>query len=327
MAFTRRDFLQSAAASVLIAGSPAARAQNIELARVLGGFSPGGSVDTLSRRLADKLRPGYAKAVVAEPRPGAGGQLAITVLKSSTPDGKIMLVTPMSMLSIYPHIFRKLPYDPFADLTPVSVIADFEFGFGVGPAVPAEVKTVPQFLAWAKENPKQANFGSPGAGSSTHFIGLLLGREHGVALTHVPYRGSQPAIQDLTGGQLPALSAPLGEFLPHLSGNRVRLLGSSGAKRNVFVPGVPTFTEQGFKDMVYGESFCLYLPPGAKQDVVERLNQAVKTAMASSDVAAGLAQMAIVPTSSTPAALAALQKAEHSRWEPLVQSIGFTAES
>ena len=189
MHLSRRSLLQSAAASTLLAGLPLARAQELDVARVFGGFAAGGSVDTLSRRLAEKLAPGYAKAVVVEPKPGAGGQLAISLTKAAAPDGRTMLVTPMSMLSIYPHTFRKLPYDPFTDLTPVSVIANFEFGFGVGPAVPAEVKTVPQFMAWAKANPQKASFGSPGAGSSTHFIGILLGREAGAELTHVGYRG------------------------------------------------------------------------------------------------------------------------------------------
>jgi tripartite-type tricarboxylate transporter receptor subunit TctC len=265
--------------------------------------------------------------VVVEPKPGAGGQLAISLTKAAVPDGRTMLVTPMSMLSIYPHTFRKLPYDPFADLTPVSVIANFEFGFGVGPAVPAEVKTIPQFMAWAKANPQKASFGSPGAGSSTHFIGILLGREAGVELTHVGYRGSQPAMLDMMGGQLPSISAPLGEFLPHLASGKVRLLGTSGAKRNTFTPSVPTYTEQGFKNMAFEEQFCLFLPPGASADVVERLRKATEKAMTSPEVATGLATYAIVPTTSTPAALAALLKSDHGRWGPVVRSIGFTADT
>jgi tripartite-type tricarboxylate transporter receptor subunit TctC len=327
MNFSRRYLLKAAAASSLLAGLPAARAQVLDVARIYGGFAAGGSVDTLSRRLGEKLAPDYAKAVLVEPKPGAGGQLAISTTKGSAPDGRIMLVTPMSMLSIYPHTFRKLPYDPFTDLTPVSVIANFEFGFGVGPAVPAEVKSVPQFLAWAKANPQKATFGSPGAGSSTHFIGILLGREAGADLTHAGYRGSQPAMLDMMGGQLPAISAPLGEFLPHLASGKVRLLGTSGAKRNQFTPGVPTYTEQGFRNMVFEEQFCLYLPPGAPAEVVERLHKATAKAMTAPEVATGLATFAIVPTTSTPAALAALHKAEHDRWGPVVRSVGFTADT
>lgn len=327
MTISRRDILKSAAAAPFLTALTPAWSEALDVARIYGGFAAGGSVDTLSRRLADKLAPDYAKAALVEPKPGAGGQLAISMTKTSVPDGRTMLVTPMSMLSIYPHTFRKLPYNPFTDLTPVSVIANFEFGLGVGPAVPAEVKTLPQFLAWAKANPQKASFGSPGAGSSTHFIAILLGREAGVDLTHVGYRGSQPAMQDMMGGQLPALSAPLGEFLPHLASGKVRLLGTSGAARNRFTPGVPTYTEQGFKNMVFEEQFCLYLPPGASPEVVERLRKASEKAMTAPEVATGLATFAIVPTTSTPAALAALQKAEHDRWGPVVRSIGFTADS
>lgn len=328
MQLSRRNLLKSAAAaSAFAAGLSTARAQPLDTARIYGGFAAGGSVDTLSRRLADKLAPDYAKAVLVEPKPGAGGQLAISTTKASAPDGRTMLVTPMSMLSIYPHTFRKLPYNPFTDLTPVSVIANFEFGFGVGPAVPAEVKTLPQFLAWARANPQKASFGSPGAGSSTHFIAILLGREGGAELTHVGYRGSQPAMQDLMGGQLPALSAPLGEFLPHLASGKVRLLGTSGARRNQFTPTVATYSEQGFKNMVFEEQFCLYLPPGASPEVVDRLQKATEKAMKAPEVATGLATFAIVPATSTPAGLAALQKAEHDRWGPVVRSIGFTADS
>lgn len=328
MNFSRRDLLKTAAAaSPFLAGVPALRAQTLDIARIYGGFAAGGSIDTLSRRLGEKLAPDYAKAVIVEPKPGAGGQLAISTTKGSAPDGRTMLVTPMSMLSIYPHTFKKLPYDPWTDLTPVSVIANFEFGFGVGPGVPAEVKTLPQFMAWAKANPQKASFGSPGAGSSTHFIGILLGREGGADLTHVGYRGSQPAMLDMIGGQLPAISAPLGEFLPHLAGGKVRILGTSAARRSPFTPTVATFTEQGFKNMVFEEQFCLYLPPGASPEVVERLRRASERAMAAPDVATGLATFAIVPTTSTPAALAALQKAEFDRWGPVVRSIGFTADT
>jgi tripartite-type tricarboxylate transporter receptor subunit TctC len=327
MNLSRRDILKAAAATPFLAGMPALRAQALDLARIYGGFAAGGSIDTLSRRLGEKLAPDYAKAVIAEPKPGAGGQLAISTTKASAPDGRTMLVTPMSMLSIYPHTFRKLPYDPWTDLTPVSVIANFEFGFGVGPAVPTEVKTLPQFMAWAKANPQKASFGSPGAGSSTHFIGILLGREGSAELTHVGYRGSQPAMLDMIGGQLPAISAPLGEFLPHLAGGKVRLLGTSAAKRSQFMPTVATFTEQGFRNMVFEEQFCLYLPPGASAEVVERLRRASEKAMTHPEVATGLATFAIVPTTSTPAALAALQKSEHERWGPVVRSIGFTADT
>jgi len=323
----RRQFLQLALGSAASTLPLLGQAQTAESAKILAGFAAGGTIDTLARRVATKLGGGYARSVVVDNRPGAGGQIAISALKAAAPDGNTLLVTPMSMLGIYPHTYRKLPYDPVADLTPVSLGVEFDMGFAVGPMVPASVKTVPEFLAWCEANKQQANFGSPAPGSVPHFVGVLIGRAGKVALQHVGFRGSQPAIMDMLGGQIAAVSAPVGEFLPHLAGGKLRVLATSGAKRNRFVPGVPTLVEQGYKDLVYGEWFGFYLPGMAAPEVVQRANAAVRAALASSDVIDGLAAMGLDARGSSSAELAALLKADTERWGPIVKSIGFTAES
>jgi tripartite-type tricarboxylate transporter receptor subunit TctC len=303
------------------------QAQNIETAKIFAGFAPGGTVDTLARRVATKLAGTYANAAVVENRPGAGGQIAISALKSAAPDGATMLVTPMSMLGIYPHTYKKLPYDPLTDLTPVSLGVVFDMGFAVGPMVPVAVKTVPEFLDWCKANPKDANFGSPAPGSVPHFVGELIGRSRSIDLRHVGFRGSQPAILDLLGGQIAAVSAPVGEFLPHLAGGKLRILATSGASRNKFAPSVPTLIEQGLKDMVFGEWFGFYLPGKAGPDVVQKANAAVRAALSSPDVVDGLAAMGLEAKSSSSSELAAILKADGEKWGPIVKAIGFTAES
>ena len=323
----RRHFIQLALGSAVSTLPLFGHAQMAESAKILAGFAPGGTVDTLARRVATKLAGSYARSVVVENRPGAGGQIAVSALKAAAPDGNTMLVTPMSMLGIYPHTYRKLPYDPVADLTPVSLGVEFDMGFAVGPLVPASVTSVPEFLAWSAANRTQANFGSPAPGSVPHFVGVLIGRAGTVELQHVGFRGSQPAILDMLGGQIAAVSAPVGEFLPHVAGGKLRILATSGAKRNKFVPNVPTLVEQGFKDLVYGEWFGFFMPGKAAPDVVQRANSAVRTALASSEVIDGLASMGLDARSSTPAELAALLKADGERWGPIVKSIGFTAES
>ncbi|MNT14301.1 Tripartite tricarboxylate transporter family receptor [compost metagenome] len=146
-------------------------------------------------------------------------------------------------------------------------------------------------------------------------------------MRHVGFRGSQPAILDLMGGQIAAVSAPVGEFLPHLAGGKVRLLATSGATRNKLVPGVSTLVEQGFKDMVYGEWFGFFLPGKAPADLVQKANTAIRAALADKEVIAGLAAMGLEARSSTPAELAALLKADGEKWGPIVKAIGFTAES
>lgn len=324
----RRTFLgASFAAASSFSLNAMAQGGPLDMARLITGFAPGGTSDTLCRRLATRLTGGYAKSVVVENRTGAGGQIAIQAVKGMPADGSTILQTPMSMLGIYPHIYKKLAYEPLKDLTPVSLACVIDFGFAVGPAVPASITTVPQFLAWAKQNPSNAAFGSPAAGSVPHFVGTLLGKSAGIELRHVPYRGTQPAILEMVGGQLPAVSGPVGDFLPHLAGGKARLLATSGAARSKFAPNVSTFTEQGLKDMVFSEWFGLFLPPGASTEVVNRANAALRPALASQDVVEGLAAMGLNAASSTPAELAARLKADHDRWAPIVKSIGFTADT
>lgn len=327
---TRRRALHRLAAAATLGPAllPGARAQAaLETVKIITGFPPGGTSDTLCRRLAAKLAPGYGKSVLVENRTGAGGQIAIQGVRGMAPDGATLLQTPMSMLGIYPHIYKKLSYDPVADLTPVSMGCIFDFGLAVGPAVPASVKTVPEFLAWCKANPSQANFGSPAAGSTPHFVGALLGRSAGIDLKHVPYRGTQPAILEMIGGQIQAVSGPIGEFTQHVAAGKCRLLGASGATRSKFAPDTPTMVEQGLKDMVFNEWFGLYLPARASAEVVQRANTAIRAALADKETIDGLALMGLEARGSTPAELAALLKADTERWGPLVKAIGFTADS
>ena len=327
MTFSRRHIIQATGAAALLATvGRHAWAQTLESTKVIAGFAPGGTADVVSRRVAEKLHPGYAKTAVVDNKTGAGGQIAVQFVKTAAPDGATVLLTPMSMLGIYPHTYKKLPYDPVADLMPVSGAAVFDYGFAVGPMVPASVKNVPDFLNWCKANPNLANYGSPAAGSSPHFIGALLGRSANVDLRHVAFRGTQPAVLDMIGGQIAAVSGPTGEFTQHVATGKCRLLSTSGPKRSKFTPNTPTLLEQGFKDMALTEWFGFFLPAKTPQDIVQRLNTSIREALASKDVVDGLAlsYLEVMPTS--PTQLAALLKADTELWAPLVKTIGFTLE-
>ena len=326
--FVRASGALAALAAACTAGRAGAQGATLETTRIVTGFPPGGTSDTLCRRVAEGLRgSAFVKTALVENKAGAGGQIAVQSMKGAATDGSVILQTPASMLMIYPHIYKKLAYDVFKDVTPVTLACEFEFGLTVGPAVPAAVKTVPDFLAWCKANPAQANFGSPAAGSVPHFIGVLLGQSAGIEMKHVAYRGSQPAMQDLIGGQLQAVSSPIGDAMAHLSGGKVRLLGVSGEKRSRFVPDVPTYTEQGLKDMVFSEWFGFFVPGGTDAPVVKRANEALRGALKAKDVVDGLAVMGLEVLSSTPEELALRLKADHDRWGPIVRKIGFTADS
>ncbi|MBI5256585.1 MAG: twin-arginine translocation pathway signal protein [Burkholderiales bacterium] len=303
-----------------------ARAQGLGLAKILLGAPAGGAGDLMARRLAEKLRGGYAGTVIVENKPGAGGQLAVAALKDAADDGSVLLLTPSSLLSIYPFTYKTLPYKPETDLAPVCLAAYATMALAVGPGVPASVQSFKDFLAWARANPAQASYGSPAAGSIPHLLMAAVAQASGVALTHVAYRGSTNALQDLRGGTLPALSAPVGAFLPHLKSGQLRLLAVSGDKRNAALPEVPTYRELGHA-LTAREWYGFFLPGRASKDTVARAAAALQAALRLPDVAEALAQFGLEAASSTPAELAALIRADSDEWRTLIRKLGFTADS
>jgi tripartite-type tricarboxylate transporter receptor subunit TctC len=326
----RRHFLQSlGSAAVLGSLSPlSALAQGLDQVKIMYGFPAGSAGDSVARRVAEKLggtpyskNPGFV-----ENKPGAGGRIAVETLKNSPADGSVLTLAPVSALAVYPYIYPKLSYKP-EDITPVSIGAIMFHGLAVGPAVPAEVKTLKDFLAWAKANPAQASYGSPGAGSMPHLLGALLGLRAGVELKHVPYRGTVPSITDLVGGQIAAAMNPSGDYLQYMKTGRVRVLATSGRKRSPYLPDVPTFTELGYPDVTSEEWFGFYAPAKTPPATIAAANAAINAALKDKSVIDALALVGLVANGSTPQEMAADQKAEYERWGPLVKQIGFTAES
>lgn len=326
MHLSRRQFVHGTAASLLLGRAATAWSQSLESTRVVIGFAPGGTIDVTGRRVADKLAPVFARTAIAENRTGAGGQIAVQAVKSAAPDGSMILLTPASPLALHPFTYRKLPYDPANDLLPVSGAVAFDYALAVGPMVPASVRTVPDFLAWARANPDKASFGSAGAGSAANFIGSALGKAGQVELRHVPYRGSQPAILEMIGGQLAAVVGPTGEFMGQVKAGKARLIATSGPARGKFTPDTPSYAEQGFKDLAYLGWFGFYLPAKTPADVVQRLNTAIRGALAAPDVVDSLALMYLEPYPTTPPQLAALLKTETDFWAALVKTVGYTPE-
>ena len=327
---TRRQFVQSAAAFGALSALPLAlRAQGFEAPKIINGFPAGGTADATSRRIGERLGgTAYAKTpAVVENKPGAGGRIACEVVKAANPDGATLLLTPYSCTALYPHIYSKLPYDPFKDFVPVSIAAVMTHALTVGPMVPASVKTLKDFLAWAKADPGKASYGSPAAGSTPHFLAALLGINAGVDLRHAPYRGSAPAVADLVGGNLAATSTPTGDALAFHRAGKVRILATSGAQRTPFTPDVPTYAEQGFAELTTEEWFGFYAPARTPAGVVTNANAAINAALKEKTVIDALALMGLVARGSTPAEMDKSQRDEHTRWGPLVKKIGFTADS
>ena len=327
---TRRQFVQAfGSAAALGALYPlSASAQPVDQVKVLFGFPAGSSGDTVARRVAEKfLGTAYAKnAGVVENKPGAGGRIALEALKAAPADGSVLAVAQVSAIANYPHIYSKMNYTD-KDFAPVSIGAIMHHGLAVGPMVPASVKTVKDFLAWAKANPKEASYGSPGAGSTPHFLGALLGINSGVELRHVPYRGSIPGVTDVVGGQIAAMVTPHGDFIANYKAGKIRILATSGPKRSMYVPDVPTFAEQGFPELTTEEWFGFYAPAASPKPIIAAANAAINAALKEKSVIDSLAIVGLIPQGSTPEEMARWQKAEYDTWGPLIKKIGFTAES
>ena len=306
-----------------------ALAQTIDQIKIYYGFPAGSAGDGVARRVGEKLAgSAYTKNTgVVENKPGAGGRIALDTLKAAPADGSALALSPWSALAIYPHIYSKLSYDPIRDFVPVSIAAVMHHGLAVGPLVPANVKNVKDYLAWAKANPKDASYGSPAAGSTPHFIGALLGINNGVDLKHVPYRGSVPGVTDVVGGQLASMVTPSGDFLQYHRAGRLRLLATSGAERSPFSPDVATFAEQGFAELTTEEWFGFYAPAKTPAAVIAAANAAINAALKEKSVIDSLATTGLIARGSTPEEQARSQRTESERWGLLVKKIGFSAES
>ena len=294
--------------------------------RILVGFPAGGSVDVSARRVAEAWRGRLAENVLVEQRVGAGGRLAVTALRDAPADGGTLLMSPSSMFTIYPHVYRKLAYKPDTDAIAVSPIANATCGFGVGPMVPASVKTMGDFAAWAKAHPEQSSYASPAAGAMPHFLGDQFKRAAGITLTHVPYRGAAPGLQDLMGGQIASGCFILGDLLPYVAGGRVRVLGVTDHERSRFAPEVPTFGEQGFKGIIGVETYGLFLPPKTPSAVVDKVFDLVRVALREKQVVEGLAKLGFEPLSMQPADYARRLAAERAQWGPIVAASGFSSD-
>ncbi|MDI1284602.1 MAG: Bug family tripartite tricarboxylate transporter substrate binding protein [Reyranella sp.] len=325
MTIRRRRAVQAfGAAGAALAVPTIARAQEpLDSLKIIVGFPAGGSADVVSRQIADKLAPNYARSAIVDNRPGAAGRIAIDALKTSSPDGRTLLLTPASTVTVYTDIYRNLSYNPTTDLAPVSLAATFVHGLAVGPMVPTEVKTLAQFGAWCKGNPDKASCGNPGEGSFPHFLTLVMAKALGAPVQAVPYRGGAPALNDMIAGQLAALMLPDGSFLPYAQHNKIRVIATSGAARSPFYPNVPTFAEQGVKEIVVTEWFGLFAPAASPPAVVARASDAIGKVLATTAMAEAFAKFGMVPKSSSPAELAALIKTEAAIWGPIIRATGF----
>lgn len=324
---TRRMLLRTFAALAAAGANlsvPAFAEARLKLATITTGFAAGGSSDVTARILADYLRGKYAETVIVESKVGASGRIAVEHVKAGASDGSSLLVSPSGMMVLFPHIYKSLRYDPLNDFTPVTPLARFPFVLAISTLAPASVKTLDDFIAWCKANPRQASFGSPGAGTSAHFSGIMLGRRASFDYTHVAYRGMAPLVQDLMGGQVASGVLTPADALPLMSSGKLRLLATTGAARSRFMPDVPTYTEAGFPDILIEESYSVYVPASVSPETVVQLAAMSHQMLAMPEVQAKFAQMGLETAGISPEQFRANLKALHARWGTIVRSSGFT---
>lgn len=315
----RRSALAGLGGAVLAGGT--ASAQNARTGRAIVGFPPGGTADSVTRLYVERLRATGGGQLVVDNRPGAGGRLALEALKPLSADGSAFVVTPASMLTIYPHLYaRTLRYDPLKDFSPVSPLCIFPFGLAVAARHPA--KNLAEFIAWAKGRPT-VDWASPVPGSMPHFIGTELGRMAGISMNHIPYRGSAPAAADLLAGTVQAVILPLGELTAFHRAGEARLIAISSPERLPRLGEVPTFAEAGFPGLTHEEWYGAVLPAGATAATLSTLHEAIATAAATPEIKEALTRIDIMPQVMEPAAFRERIAREIEVWGPIVAASGF----
>lgn len=316
--FFSKFLLRSLAAGLMAAASCAALAQDKPALKILVGFAPGGSADVLARLVADALRADFSPIVV-ENKPGAGGRIALTALKNAKPDGQTVMVLPSGPMVLFPHIYKKLDYDPVKDFTPVSLIGHFQFGVVSGPA--SNVRTVQEMLAKAKADPASASYATSGQGTLPHFMAVMMEQASGIKLNHVPYQGGSQGNSALLGGHVGYKFDVVSETAELHRSGKVRILAVTGPRRDSQFPDVPTLKESGV-NMEATAWFAMYGPAKMPADALKRLEGAMTRAMRQPAVREQLLRLGYEPVGSTSAELAAAQRADLARWEKPIKATG-----
>ncbi|MEH2539417.1 MULTISPECIES: Bug family tripartite tricarboxylate transporter substrate binding protein [unclassified Bradyrhizobium] len=319
---TRRDMLTASAGIAISAAYRAPRALAQPLARtvhILTGFSPG-LQDALARLVAGQMSD-YAETIVVENRPGAAGRIAVEAVKNAHADGSVILFAPLGFMMLFPHVYKTLRYQP-RDFAPVSTVASAPAFLTVGPKVPSDVTTLAEFVVWCRANPKLATYGTPGTGTTLHFLGTMLGRSVGFDLLHVPYQGIG-AIQDVVKGVIAAAVMPISSSLGLIQSGDLRALATTGPRRSTFVPAVPTVREAGYPSLEDLTWFAFFVPAKTPASIIDKLNAAIQAALRTDEVRAGMAKLAVEPDAIAMGDLARLIASETERWKAIVQATGF----
>ncbi len=313
----RRAWLCSAGAVALagLAGT-AARADTYpqRTVRFVIPFTPGQGSDVIGRVMSERIAPVWRQTVLVDNRPGANGALAVSEVTRSTPDGHTVLVTSNSPIVINPNLYKRLAYNPAADLKAVTLAGMVELAIVVHPQVPA--RTLPELVALLKANPNKYSFGSPGVGSTSHMTMELLMRLTGAQLTHVPYKGSGPAMTDLMGGQIQLMADALPSAMANIQAGRIRAVATTGLRSSSVLPDIPTAISQGVNGLPVGGWYGFFVPVATPTAVVDKLDADLRQVIYAPEFQARMRALGIaaVPPG-TPAEFAEFVRQDTAFWE------------
>ena len=287
--------------------------------RIIVPFPAGGTADILPRVLAEKLGTRFGQAVVIENRAGAAGNIGAEAVFKAEPDGYTLLSTPPPPLVMNQSLYAKLAFDA-SQFVPVTVMANVPSVLLVHPKIAAN--TVQEFIAFTRANPDKLNYASQGSGTTSHLTAEMLKTAAGVRITHVPYKGTAPALTDLLGGQVDMMFDNLGVSAQHVRSGKLKALAVGGTKRVASLPAVPTVIEAGLPGFISVAWFGIVAPPKTPPEIAAKLSVAVGEALKHPDVLKRLQDLSAEPVGSTPAEMAAFMKEEIERWRRVIQSAG-----
>lgn len=310
--------------AALLAGCAYAQAQYpAKPIRIIAPFTTGGPVDISARILAQKLTESWGQQVIVENRAGASGTIGGDAVAKAPPDGYTVLLTSSAHV-ITPSILPKVPYDPVRDFTPISVVMSSPLLLMVTPSLP--VNNVKEFIALARAHPGELSFASGGVGSSTHLTPELLKSVTSTKMIHVPYKGQSQAITDLIAGQIPFMFNAVPTVIEFIHARRLRALAITSDKRVGLLPNVATFAEAGYKEMITGSWYGVWLPAKTPEPIVSRWVNEVIRIVNLPDVRKRIVDLGAEPVANTPAQFDAFQKAEAVRWAKVIRESGAKTE-
>jgi tripartite-type tricarboxylate transporter receptor subunit TctC len=288
--------------------------------RIVVPFTAGGNTDIVARMIGERLSQTFGQPFLIENKPGAAGLVGATAVAKAPADGYTFLMGTVGTHAINAALYAKMPYDTVKDFTPVTLVASVPNILVVHPSLP--VNSVKDLIGYLKANPDKANFASSGSGTSIHLSGELFKIRTGVAMTHIAYKGSPPALSDLMGGQVQLMFDNLPTSLPYVKAGKLKALAVTTSKRIPALPNLPTVAESGLPGFETGSWFGLLAPAGTPMDIVNRVQQETAKALATPGMKERLLAQGAIPSGNTPAQFATLIDRELKKWQPVVRASG-----